>query len=113
MSRAERKLEEESGRMMGMFQLNKGRGKGSAFCNFQRREKAAVELETQRWKRGPGAENRMEDKAPSCCEEISPDSQVPTGRTPVGRKRGGSFSSHLYGFTEGRPISTWMWFELL
>ena len=50
---AERKLEEESGRMMGMFQLNKGRGKGSAFCNFQRREKAAVELETQRWKRGP------------------------------------------------------------
>jgi len=62
---------------------------------------------------GPGAENRMEDKAPSCCEEISPDSQVPTGRTPVGRKRGGSFSSHLYGFTEGRPVSTWMWFELL
>lgn len=51
---AERKLEEESGRMMGMFQLNKGGGKGSAYCNFQRREKAAVELETQRRKRGPG-----------------------------------------------------------
>ena len=28
MSHAERKLEEESGRMMGTFQLNKGRGEG-------------------------------------------------------------------------------------
>lgn len=40
--------------MMGMFQLNKGRGKGSAYFNIQRREKAAVDLETQRGKRGPG-----------------------------------------------------------
>lgn len=62
---------------------------------------------------GPGAENRTEDKTPSCCEEISPDSQVPTGRTPAGRKRGGSLSSHPYGFIEGRPISMRMCFELL
>lgn len=54
MSRAERKLEEESGRTLGTFQLNKGRGKGSAYCNIQRREKAAIDLETQRRKRGPG-----------------------------------------------------------
>lgn len=53
-SRAERKLEEESGRMLGTFQLNKGRGKGSAYCNIQRREKAAIDLETEMEERARG-----------------------------------------------------------
>lgn len=88
-SRAERKLEERSGRMIGMFQLNKGREKAQQSSTFRGRRRQLLTWRPRDRRGGlVGKEQDGRQGWSSCCEETSPHSPIPAGRTPGGKGKG-------------------------